>query len=57
MTHQDELLSTLCPTRKELRDLLPRGSLEPWISWISNGRFTKVISIDSYRLIIDNQLP
>lgn len=24
----DELLSTLCPTRKELRDLLPRGSLD-----------------------------
>ena len=42
MTHQDELLSTLCPTRKELRDLLPRGSLEPWTS---NGRFTKVITL------------
>ena len=27
-SYQDEMLSSLCPTRKELRDLLPRGSLE-----------------------------
>ena len=46
--YQDEMLSSLCPTRKELRDLLPRGSLD---ALASETKKTQDMSKKSFKVV------